>query len=125
MSISRPNPPAGPPRNLPLPGMAAISLWMLALSMIGVAGVLTHHYPGGAIGVSILILSTFFAIGALGLIRSRRWGWSLSLGAVFLSMCFAFYSLFRYHEPQWIVMGLVNLVFFLYLVRTEVVGRLR
>ena len=29
---------------LPLPGMAAISLWMLALAVMGVVGVLTGHY---------------------------------------------------------------------------------
>ena len=125
MTQPPPNPAPGPPRNLPLPGMAAISLWMLALSLIGVAGVLTHHYPGGGVGVAILVLSTLFAIAALGLIRRRRWGWALSLGAVFLSMCFGFYSIFRFHQGQWIVMAVTNLVFFLYLVRSEVIERLR
>ena len=42
--------------NLPLPGMAAISLWMLALALVGVAGVLTGHYPSGGARVGILIL---------------------------------------------------------------------
>ncbi len=116
---------SGPSRNLPLPGMAAISLWMLGLSLIGVIGVLTHHYPAGGIRIAILVLSTLFAVAGLGLLRRRRWGWALSLGAVFLSMCFGFYSIFRFHQGQWIVMALVNLVFFLYLVRTEVIERLR
>ena len=120
-----PNPPPGPPRNLPLPGMAAISLWMLALSIIGVIGVLTGHYPAGGMRIAILVLSTLFAVAGLGLMRRRRWGWALSLGAVFFSMCFGFYSIFRFHQGQWIVMALVNLVFFLYLVRSEVIERLR
>ena len=106
--------------NLPLPGMAAISLWMLGLALMGVAGVLTHHYPPG-----VLALCTALAAAGLGLIRLRRWGWALSLGAVFLSMCFGCYSLFRFHQPQWVVMAVINLVFFLYLVRPEVTGRLR
>ena len=55
----------------------------------------------------------------------RRWGWALTLGAVFLSMCFGCYSLFRFHQGQWVVMAVINLVFFLYLVRPEVTGRLR
>jgi uncharacterized membrane protein (DUF2068 family) len=110
---------------LPLPGMAAISLWMLALSVIGVAGVLTGHYPSGGARVAILILCTVFAVAGLGLIRMRRWGWALTLGAVFLSMCLGCYSLFRFHQPQWVVMALINLVFFLYLVRGEVIERLR
>ena len=35
------------------------------------------------------------------------------------------YSLFRFRQLQWIVMAAINLVFFLYLVRPEVTGRLR
>ena len=105
---------------MPLPGMAAIALWMLAVSLLGVSGVLKHHYP-----TSVLALCTVLAVGGLGLIRLQRWGWALALGAAFLSMCFAAYNLFRFKQPQWAVMGVVNLVFFLYLVRTEVIERLR
>jgi uncharacterized membrane protein (DUF2068 family) len=112
-------------RKLPLPGMAAISLWMLALSLMGVAGVLTGHYPAGGARVGILILCTVFALAGLGLMRMRKWGWALTLGAVFCSMCFGCYSLFRFHQTQWVVMAVINLVFFLYLVRSEVIGRLR
>ena len=43
-----------PLRKLPLPGMAAISLWMLALSVMGVAGVLSGHYPSYGAKVAIL-----------------------------------------------------------------------
>ncbi len=110
---------------LPLPGMAAISLWMLGLALLGVAGVLTGHYPPGGARVGILILCSVFAVAGLGLMRLRRWGWALSLGAAFLSMCFGCYSLFRFHQVQWVVMAVINLVFFLYLVRPEVVERLR
>ncbi len=113
------NTPDPPARQL-LPGVAAIALWMLALSVMGVAGVLSHHYPTG-----VLVLCSVFAVGGLGLIRLRRWGWALTLAAAFLSMCFACYSLFRFHQPQWVVMAAVNLVFFLYLVRPEVQQRLR
>jgi uncharacterized membrane protein (DUF2068 family) len=109
---------------LPLPGMAAIALWMLALAAMGVAGVLNGHYPTGA-RVGILTLCSIFAVAGLGLIRMRRWGWALSLGAAFCCMCFGCYSLFRFHQPQWVVMAVINLVFFLYLVRPEVIGRLR
>ena len=94
---------------------------MLALSIVGVAGVLTHHYPADRI--AILILCTFFAIAGLGLMRRRRWGWALTLGAVFLSAGFSFYSYYHSHQGQWIFMGIVNVVFFLYLVRPEVLER--
>jgi uncharacterized membrane protein (DUF2068 family) len=109
---------------LPLPGMAAISLWMLGLSLMGVAGVLTGHYPVGA-RIGILVLCSVFAVAGLGLLRLRRWGWALTLGAAFLCMCFGCYSLFRFHQVQWVVMAVINLVFFLYLVRPQVVERLR
>jgi uncharacterized membrane protein (DUF2068 family) len=111
--------------NLPLPGMAAISLWMLAEALIGVTGVFTGHYPALGARIGILILCSVFATAGLGLIRMRRWGWALALGAAFLSMCFGCYSLFRFHQAQWVVMAVINLVFFLYLVRPEVIGRLR
>lgn len=110
---------------LPLPGMAAISLYMWGLALVGVAGVLTHRYPPGGPRIGILILCTVFAIAGLGLIRLRRWGWALALGAVVCCVCFGCYSLFRFHQAQWGVMIVINLVFFLYLVRSEVIGRLR
>ncbi len=105
---------------LPLPGMAAISLWMLALALMGVAGVLTHRYP-----TLVLALCTVFAAAGLGMIRLRRWGWALTLGAVFCCMCFGCYVLFRFHQATGGFMAVINLVFFLYLVRSEVIGRLR
>jgi hypothetical protein len=105
---------------LPLPGMAAIALWMLALAVLGVVGVLTHRYPA-----PILALCTVFAAAGLGMIRLRRWGWALTLGAVFCSMCFGCYLLFHLRQPPGAFMAVINLVFFLYLVRSEVIGRLR
>jgi hypothetical protein len=119
------DPPKTAPRNLPLPGMAAISLWMLTLAVLGVIGVLSHRYPGGAIRIVVLIVSTLFALAGFGLMRKRRWGWALTLGAAFISMSFGFYFLFHSHQGQWMVMALVNLVFFLYLIRPEVLRRLR
>jgi uncharacterized membrane protein (UPF0136 family) len=110
---------------LPLPGMAAISLWMLALAVVGVVGVLTGRYPSGGAKVAVLILCTVFALAGLGLIRMRRWGWALALAGVFCSVCFGCYSLFRFRQPQWLFMSIINVVFFLYLVRPEVTGRLR
>ena len=80
---------------LPLPGMAAIALWMLALAVLGVVGVLTHRYPTHRFSPCARV----FAAAGLGMIRLRRWGWALTLGAVFCSMCFGCYMLFRFHQP--------------------------
>jgi hypothetical protein len=100
--------------------MAAIALWMLALAVLGVIGVLTHRYP-----TPVLAVCTLFAAAGLGMIQRRRWGWALTLGAVFCSMCFACYMLFRFRQAPWAFTAFVNLIFFLYLVRSEVIGRLR
>lgn len=113
-----------PPHQL-LPGMAAVSLWMLALSIMGVIGILTGRFSTEASKIAALVFCTLFASAALGLMRRRRWGWALTLGAASFCMCFAFYNLFRSHQAQWIVMGMVNLVFFLYLVRRDVLQRLK
>jgi hypothetical protein len=120
-----PVPPADPSSKTLLPGMAAIALWMLATAFIGVLGVLGHRFPPGAQTIGVLLLSTLFVIAGFGLTRRFRWGWALSLAAVFLSMVFFFWSLFRFHQIPYIVMATVNLIFFLYLVRPEVRERLR
>jgi hypothetical protein len=116
--------PANRQRSLPLPGMAVISLWMLALAVIGVIGVITHRYPTRNAEIFVLILSTFFAVAGLGLLRRRRWGWALSLAAIFVSMLLAFYALVHSHAGSWLIMAFADLVFFLYLVRREVLERL-
>jgi branched-subunit amino acid ABC-type transport system permease component len=125
MKTPQSQPAANPERNLPLPGMAAISLWMLALAVVGVTGVLTGHYRTTGPKISVLLLSTLFAVAALGLMRRRRWGWALTLGAIVLSLTLAIYSLIQLHQVQWVVMSLANLVFFLYLVRPQVTERLK
>jgi hypothetical protein len=112
-------------QNQLLPGMAAVSLWMLVLSLLGVVGILSGHYATVTGRIGVLVLSTLFATAGLGLIRRRRWGWALCLGSAFLSTCFAFFGVFHWHQTQWIVMGAVNLVFFLYLVRPEITTRLK
>ena len=104
----------------PLPGMAAIALWMILLTGIGLYGVITHRLP-----MAVILLCAFLAAASSGLLRQRRWGWALSLAAAFLSMCYGVYMLVRFHQAQLIVMIAVNLVFFLYLVRPQVIERLR
>ena len=110
---------------MPLPGMAAISLFLLGLAVYGVFQVLGDRPPSEAGKIGVLTLCTIFACAGLGLIRMRRWGWALALGAVFCSMCFWCYSLFRLHQPAGLFLSIINLVFFLYLVRPEVTSRLR
>jgi uncharacterized membrane protein (DUF2068 family) len=72
-----------------------------------------------------LVLCVIFAVAANGLLKLRRWGWALTLAAAFLSMCYGVYMLFRFHQGPMIVMVVVNLIFFLYLIRPEVLERLK
>ncbi|HTV06764.1 MAG TPA: DUF2127 domain-containing protein [Acidobacteriaceae bacterium] len=103
-----------------LPGMAVISLWMLAQCGLGLIGVILHKLSPGAIVICLM-----FAVAANGLLKLKRWGWALTLGAAFLSMCYGAYMLFRFHQFQMAVMLIVNLVFFLYLIRPEVIERVK
>lgn len=103
-----------------LPGMAVIALWMLAQCGLGLMGVLTRRLPWPA-----AIICAMFALAANGLLKLKRWGWALTLGATFLSMSYGAFVLFRFHQLPMIVMVVVNLVFFLYLIRPEVLERLK
>lgn len=103
-----------------LPGMAVIALWMLALCGLGLVGVFTRRLPWPAV-----LLCVLFAVAANGLLKLKRWGWALTLAAAFLSMTYGAYMLFRFHQIPMIVMLVVNLVFFLYLIRPEVLERVK
>jgi uncharacterized membrane protein (DUF2068 family) len=107
-------------KRLPLPGMAGIALYMFAISAVIAFGVIGHHIPP-----IFLVVSLLTACASFGLLRLQRWGWALSLAATFLLMIYQFYLLFRLHETPRGIMGALNLVLFLYLVRPEVIERLR
>jgi uncharacterized membrane protein (DUF2068 family) len=118
MNLPAPNSSSERPKLLP--GMAVIALWMLLLSVLGLVGVATHSLPR----MALLMCVGFGAAGA-GLMRLQRWGWALALAAAFLSVCYGVYVLLRFHQGPMIGMIVVNLIFFLYLVRSQVIDRLR
>lgn len=103
-----------------LPGMAAIGAWMFVLCVIGLVGVTMHKLP-----LVVVILCAAFAAAGQGLLRQQRWGWALTLGAVFCSALYGMWVAVKFHQTAEIVMVALNLVFFLYLVRPEVRARLR
>jgi glycerol-3-phosphate acyltransferase PlsY len=116
-------PPAQPPRRnrLPLPGLAAISLYLLLLSGVIILGVISgHYYPS-----FFLIFAAGFITAAAGLLLLLRWAWAMALGAVFLLVVYDLWIFSIQRDPPALVQGLLNLVFFLYLVRTEVRAKLR
>ena len=54
-----------------------------------------------------------------------RWAWALALAAVFLLAIYNMWVFSQLHLPPALVQGLLNWVFFLYLVRVEVRSKLR
>jgi hypothetical protein len=116
---SRPQPPGHD--LLPLPGLAAISLYLFILAGVIIVGVVNGgHYPP-----LFLIFAAAFITASAGLIMLFRWAWALALAAVFLLVAYNLWIFSSQHQGAALVQGLLNLVFFLYLVRPEVREKLR
>jgi len=105
---------------MPLPGVAAIALYLLLVAGIIVVGTVGGHYPW-----VYLLFSVVFISSSAGLISSFRWAWALALAAVFLLMSYNLWIFAAQHEIPAAVQGSLNLIFFLYLIRPEVRERLR
>jgi len=115
--------PADPLRPLlvQFPGLALIALYLLALSVVIILGVVAGgHYPP---------LFLVFAAGSIsasaGLLKLFRWAWALALSAVLLLVIYNLWIFTTLHAGAALVQGMFNLVFFLYLVRPEIRERLR
>jgi hypothetical protein len=106
---------------LSLPGLVAISLYLLVLAAVIVLGVVNGaHYPP-----LYLFFSAAFITASGGLLMLFRWAWALALAAVLLLVVYNLWIFSSLHQGAALVQGLLNLVFFLYLVRPEVRERLR
>ena len=109
------------PRRGLLTGLAAISLYLILLSGVIILGVVSGgHYPR-----VYLVFAAIFMAASAGLILLFRWAWALALGAVFLLAVYNLWIFAIEQQTPGLVQGLLNMVFFLYLVRTEVRLRLR
>jgi hypothetical protein len=114
-------PDAEPDKLAKLPGLIAISLYMILLAGAVVISVVQHHREP-----FFLVLPVLFIAAGLGLMLLQRWAWALTLSAVALSAGFFFWTYVT--QPQaygFLVQGLFNLVIFLYLVRADVRKKLR
>jgi len=105
---------------VPLPGLVFIGLYMLILAALVTLGVVQGHFPA-----AYIIFAALFVTAGFGLVRLFRWAWALTLGAVTLLMSYYLWLFLSMKMGQAAVQGGLNLVFFLYLVRTEVRKRLR
>jgi hypothetical protein len=105
---------------LPLPGLAAIALYLLLLAVVIVVGVVGGHYPR-----VFVVLPVFLFAACGGLLMLFRWAWAMALAAVLMLSCYNLWIFARLHVGPALIQGLLNLVFFFYLVRTEVREKLR
>ena len=105
---------------LKLPGLVAIGVYMIFLAGMNVVSVVNHHAD-----VLLLVLSPFFIAGALGLLLLFRWAWALTVAGLALTAGMYFYGFATQHASSSLVQGFLNLLFFFYLVRTEVREKLR
>jgi hypothetical protein len=105
---------------LPPPALAAIALYLLMLAGTIILGVASGgHYPP-----VFLVFSALFIAACGGLLMLFRWAWALALAAVLLLAAYNLWIFSSRHQLSTLVQGLLNLVFFLYLVRPELRERL-
>jgi uncharacterized membrane protein (DUF2068 family) len=102
------------------PGAIAIGGYMILLS-----AVICFDVVRGQVRPFYLVFSASFIMGALGLIMMLRWGWALTLAGVALMSAFFFWSFSTHGGGVELVQGLLNLVFFLYLVRSDLREKMR
>ncbi len=104
-----------------LPGMAMIAIFMLFIALANSINVIVHRaITRPSATYAILFVSSMIVLGVFGFLRLRRWGWALLLGGCF------FYSLgnvvlfAQTRLPGYLLPAAFSMVFFLYLVRTEI-----
>jgi hypothetical protein len=106
--------------SMPLPGLIAIAFYLLLLSVVIVIGVVGGHYPP-----LFLVLPVFLLAACGGLLMLLRWAWAMALAAMLLLSGYNTWIFMRMHFGAALIQGLLNLVFFFYLVRIEVREKLR
>ena len=105
---------------LQLPGLAAIGLYLAALAVVIVVGVVGRNYPP-----LFLVFSVMFFAASGGLLLLLRWAWALALAAVLLLAVYNSWIFSTDHLAPALVQALLNWVFFLYMIRVEVRSKLR
>ena len=113
-------PPDSHPSLVRLPGVVAIGIYLLLL-----AGIIVFYVVTGRAQPFYLVFPVFFIAAAAGLMLLLRWAWALALATMALMSAIFVYEFFAQHQLPSLVQALLNLVFFLYLVRADVREKLK
>jgi hypothetical protein len=111
-----------PPKRelVPLPGLVAIAFYLFLLAIVIIVGVVGGHYPA-----MFVLLPVFLFAACGGLLMLFRWAWAMALAAVLMLGGYNVWIFAHLRMFPALIQGLLNLVFFFYLVRTEVREKLR
>jgi hypothetical protein len=107
-----------------LPGVAAITMFLLLLTLLNVFAALRNAYGTAGGKYSVLGVCTLLVLGLFGLMRMQRFGWAIVCGGCILLSGGDFYFFRNTHVTFFLLRGFFMLVFFLYLVRPEVRDRM-
>ena len=103
-----------------LPGIAGICMFMIFMTMLNAYAALRGSFGSGTTKYAILAICTLLAAGLFGLLRLRKWGWALVTAGCLLLSVGDFFYFEKTRAGFFLVRGLFDLLFFLYLSRTEV-----
>lgn len=110
-----------------LPGIAAISLFMIFMTILNAFAALRGEppYATAAARYSVLGICTLLGVGVFGLLKLRKWGWAIVTAGTLLLSSGDFFIFEKTKAGFNLIRALLVLVFFLYLVRGSVRDRLR
>lgn len=108
-----------------LPGVAGIAMFLLLLALLNTFAALKGIYGAGGGRYGVLAVCTLLVAGVFGLLKMRRWGWAIATAGALLLAAGYLFVFSRTHSAPMLVEALFGIVFFLYLIRTEVRERLQ
>jgi hypothetical protein len=103
-----------------LPGMAAIAMFLLIVTMLNAFAALHGVFGNGPARYGILGVCTLLLAGVFGILKLRRWGWALVTGGCLVICGGDLYLYAHNHVGFFLVRSLLEMCFFLYLARPEV-----
>ena len=108
-----------------LPGIAGICMFLLLVTMLNAFAAIHGAFGSTAAKYSVLGVCTLLLVGIFGMLRLLRWGWALVIGGCLVMSLGDIMFFVHSRVGFFLIRGLLEMVFFLYLSRTEVRERLR